>query len=326
MTLRYKLLLKQMIEIVAELSANHGGSLDVALKTIEAAYKAGADTIKAQAYTPDKISVRGFKITEGPWEGYDYHDLYIEGATPYEWFPKLKEVTNDLGMEFFASAFDNEAVDMLERLEVKRHKIASFEITDIGLIKYMVSKKKPLIISTGIATDEDIHLAEKNSRSVPVTWLVCTSSYPTLPENVGIKRMKEFTNVGLSDHSKGIIAPVLSVAYNPKLIEKHFILDHSIKTIDSTFSLDPKEFKETVDAVRVAEQMNKLVFPEVDKRFARSLWVVKDIIRGDKFTSDNVKSLRPNYGIHPKYLDSVINKTSVADIKAFSPLVFDLFR
>ncbi len=311
-----------MIEIVAELSANHAGSLDIAVKTIKAAKASGADTIKAQAYTPDNIAVRGVKIKSGSWKGRDYYDLYTEAMTPFEWFPVLKRETEKLGMSFFASAFDFESVDMLEKLGVARHKVASFEITDIPLIEYMASKGKPMIISTGIADTNDIILAEKAASNVPVTLLICTSSYPTPPDKVDITRMLSHSKVGLSDHSKGIIAPVLAVAFNPELIERHFILDKSIKTVDSFFSSDPKEFKEMVDAVRVAEKMVKPNDDEPDKSFARSLWVVKDIKAGEIFTKENIKSLRPNLGLHPKLLSKILGSKAPRNYKAPCPLSF----
>jgi pseudaminic acid synthase len=311
--------------IVAELSGNHNGSIEVAIETIKAAKKAGADCVKFQTYTADTITLNHksdhFKITQGTiWDGKYLYDLYKEAYTPWEWHEQLFKVCVDEGLESFSSPFDFTAVDFLESLNVPAYKIASFEITDIPLIEYTASKMKPIILSTGIANLEDIQLAVDACRNVgndEIALLKCTSSYPAPLDEanmVMIKDLSEKFNVisGLSDHTMGSIAPITSIALGGKIIEKHFILDKSIGGPDASFSMDQQEFKDMVDSVRAAESsLGTIDYTLTEKQLksrehSRSLFAVENIEAGEKITHKNVRSIRPWHGLHPKYLDKII--------------------
>lgn len=313
--------------IIAELSANHNGSLDVAKETIRAAKRAGADCIKLQTYTADTLTIdsnkEDFKISSGSiWDERTFYDLYQEAYTPWEWHKELMETAKEEGLICFSSPFDPTAVDFLEDLNVPAYKIASFEITDIPLIEYTASKGKPIILSTGIATEDDIELAIEACRRVgnnDIALLKCTSSYPAPIEEANLIMVKDLAErfdviSGLSDHTLGATAPVVATCMGAKIIEKHFILDKSIGGPDASFSLDEKEFKEMVDSVRLAEKAigeidyNLTKKQESGKAFSRSLYVVKDIKAGEKISKENVRSIRPGFGLHPKYLKSTIGK------------------
>jgi len=322
--------------IVAELSANHNNDFDLAVKTIEAMASSGADAVKVQTYTADSLSVNAnteyFKPkTDGLWKGYTPYELYSEAATPYEWQPKLQEVTHKLGMEFFSSPFDQQGVDFLEKLDVPKYKIASFEITDVPLIEYAASKGKPMIISTGVAETQDIELALDACRKVgneDITLLKCTSNYPASIEDANLltipdlkKRFK--TKVGVSDHTKGHTVPVVAVSLGAEVVEKHFILDRSFGGHDSSFSMEPKEFKFMVDEIRNVEKtLGKIDYnvSEKDKLRRRSLFVVKDIKQGEKITKHNVRSVRPGHGLHPKFFSQIIGKTAMTELSKGTPL------
>jgi len=328
--------------IIAELSANHNQDFDLAIKTIKAMKESGADAVKLQTYTADTITLdcdnEYFQIKQGTiWDGKNLYQLYKEAYTPWEWQPKFKEYAESLGLIFFSSPFDKTSVDFLEKMNVPAYKIASLEITDIPLIEYVASKRKPVIISTGIATLEDINLALETCKKVgnnQIILLKCTSSYPTPMEEVNlltIPDMKERfkTIVGLSDHTLGISVPIASVALGAKVIEKHFILDRNLGGVDSSFSLEPQEFKQMVDCVREVEKaLGKVTYDLSDKiqknrEFSRSLFVVKDIQEGEFFTEDNVRSIRPNFGLEPKYIKEIIGKKSSTKIVRGTPLSFD---
>ncbi len=331
------------IFIIAELSANHKQDFDVAIKTIIAAKEAGADAIKLQTYTPDTITLKCeneyFKIKQGTiWDGNFLYDLYKEAYTPWDWHPKLKKAAEDLGLIFFSSPFDKTAIDFLEELNVPAYKIASFEITDIPLIEYAASKNKPVIISTGIAEladiDEAISACKRNGNE-QIALLKCTSSYPAPFDEMNLKTIpdmkKKFnTIIGLSDHTIGISVPIAAAALGAKIIEKHFILDRTIGGPDASFSLEPKEFKEMVKAVREAEKSLGTVNYELNEKakknrqFSRSLFVVEDIKKGESFNEKNIRSIRPGFGLHPKYLKDVIDKKALKDIKKGTPLNWDL--
>lgn len=314
--------------IIAELSANHNGSLDVAKETVRAAKRAGADCIKLQTYTADTLTIdsdkEDFKISSGSiWDERTFYDLYQEAYTPWEWHKELMETAKEEGLICFSSPFDPTAVDFLEELNVPAYKIASFEITDIPLIEYTASKGKPIILSTGIATEEDIQLAVEACRRIgnnDIALLKCTSSYPAPIEEANLIMVKDLAErfdviSGLSDHTLGATAPVVATCMGAKIIEKHFILDKSIGGPDASFSLDEKEFKEMVDAVRMAEQaMGKVTYKltqkqEAGKAFSRSLYVVNDIKKGDVITEEHVRSIRPGFGLHPKNLKDILGKT-----------------
>ena len=314
--------------IIAELSANHNGSLETAIETVRAAKRAGANCIKLQTYTADTLTIDSDKddfIIKGTiWEGKNYYSLYQEAFTPWEWHRKLFKVAQDEGLVCFSSPFDKTAVDLLETLDVPAYKIASFEITDIPLIEYVASKKKPIIISTGIATIEDIELALDACRRMgnnDIALLKCTSSYPAPIEEANISMIPEFKkkfNIipGLSDHTIGSLVPIIATVMGARIIEKHFIIDRSIGGPDASFSMDEKEFTEMVVSIREAEKAIGKVDYNLTKKqlkgrdFARSLYVVEDIEKGSLITNENVKSIRPGFGLHPKYYDKVIGKIS----------------
>ena len=328
--------------IIAELSANHGGDINIAKETVRAAKRAGADAIKLQTYTADTITLDVktdyFKIKQGTaWDGKYLYDLYEEASLPWEWHKELYEVAKEEGLVCFSSPFDKTAVDFLEELDTPIYKVASFEITDIPLIKYIASKNKPIIISTGIASLEDIELAIKACKDQgndDITILKCTSAYPASPEDANLFTIPDImerfnVNSGLSDHTMGIEAPVVAVCLGAKVIEKHFILDKNIGGADAHFSLDEKEFKEMVDAVRLAEVMLGKVDYEmtekkkVSREFSRSLFITKDVRAGDTVTEHNVRSVRPGFGLHPKHFEEVLGREFVGDFKKGSPLSWD---
>ena len=324
--------------IIAELSANHGGDIEIAKETIRAAKRTGADAVKLQTYTADTITLNikndYFKINQGThWDGQYLYDLYKEASLPWEWHKELFEVAKDEGLVCFSSPFDKTAVDFLEELDCPIYKIASFEITDIPLIEYIASKGKPIIISTGIAEISDIELAIKVCKEEgndQITILKCTSAYPALPEDANLLTIQDIAQrfgvvAGLSDHTLGIEAPVVAVALGAKVIEKHFILDKSIGGSDAHFSLDEKEFTSMVTAVRKAELMMGSVDYEMsDKKkksreFSRSLFVCKDIKKGEIISHENIRSVRPGFGLHPKYLDEIIGKITICNLSKGTP-------
>lgn len=310
--------------IIAELSANHNNDFNLAVNTIEAMAVSGADAVKVQTYKPESLTIdsdTGYFTprTEGLWKGYTPWKLYSEAAMPYEWQPKLKKVAEELGLIFFSSPFDKEGVDFLETLNVPAYKIASFEITDIPLIEYAASKGKPIIISTGVAEIEDIQLVLDTCRKAgnnQITLLKCTSQYPATIEEANLLTIPEMKDrfgveVGLSDHTMGSLVPTVAVSLGAKVVEKHFILDRSLGGLDSALSMEPHEFKDMVQSVRQAESaLGKVTYElkEKDKNRRRSLFLVKDIKKGEKLTTDNIRSIRPGYGLHPKYYDEVLGK------------------
>ena len=312
--------------IIAELSANHNGSLEVALETIKAAKRAGADCIKLQTYTADTITLDSdkpdFVIKGTIWEGRKLYQLYQEAYTPWEWHKTIFNAAKAEGLICFSSPFDKTAVDFLEDLNSPAYKIASFEITDIPLIEYVASKGKPIIISTGIANLVDIQLAIEACKRIgnnDIAILKCTSSYPAPIEEANLIMMQRIAKdfgvyVGLSDHTKGNLVSILSVAMGAKIIEKHFILNKSIGGPDASFSLDENEFSEMVTAVRSAEKAIGVENYDLTEKqqegraFARSLYVSNDMKIGEIITNENVRSVRPGYGLHPKYLKDIMGK------------------
>lgn len=331
--------------IIAELSANHNQDFDIALKTIKAAQDAGADAIKLQTYTADTITLNSekeyFQVKQDTiWDGTTLYNLYQQAYTPWEWQPKLKEYAEKLGLMCFSSPFDKSAVDFLEKLKVPAYKIASFEITDIPLIEYTASKGKPIIISTGIASLADIEQAVNTCRRVgnnKIALLKCTSSYPAPIEEANlltIPHLRDTFNVipGLSDHTMGHSVSVAAVALGAKIIEKHFILDRNMGGPDSSFSMEPTEFKQMVNAIRDVEralgQVSYKITPKVEKSrvFARSLFVVKDVKAGEELTKENVRSIRPGYGMHPKHYKEILGKKFNKDIERGTPLEWGQFE
>ena len=315
--------------IIAELSANHNGSLETALETIKAAKRAGADAIKLQTYTADTLTIDcdkdDFIINSGSiWDGKTYYELYQSAYTPWEWHPKLFECAAKEGLICFSSPFDKTAVDFLEELGAPAYKIASFEITDIPLIENAASKGKPIILSTGIAGLDDIELALDACRRMgnqDIALLKCTSSYPAPIDEANMAMIPDFRErfgvvPGLSDHTLGTTVPVVATTLGARIIEKHFILDKSIGGPDASFSLDEVEFTAMVKAVREAEKAIGKVSYELTKKqkkgraFSRSLYVVKDIKKGEKITEENVRSIRPGYGMHPKELKNWLGRAA----------------
>lgn len=329
--------------IIAELSANHNGSIDTAIETVKAAKRAGADCIKLQTFTADTITLdcdkEDFKISQGTlWDGQYLHDLYKSTHLPWEWHEKIMEVAKQEGLICFSSPFDPTSVEFLEKLNVPAYKIASFEITDIPLIELIASKGKPVIISTGIAEQEDIELALEACRRMgnnDIALLKCTSSYPAPIEEANICMVKDLAiryNVisGLSDHTLGYTVPVVATVMGAKMIEKHFILDHSIGGADASFSMDEAEFKQMVKAVREAESaIGRVDYTLTEKQrkgrdFCRSLYVTKDIKAGEMFTKNNVRSVRPGFGLHPKFYNEILGQRSSSDMEKGTPLKWHL--
>lgn len=337
--------LNEKVFIIAELSANHNGSLKTALKTITAMKESGADAIKLQTYTPDTITLNCdnemFTISQGTlWDKRKFYDLYAEAMTPWEWHEKLFNHAKSLGMEAFSSPFDSTAVDFLENLDVPAYKIASFEITDISLIEYTASKGKPIIISTGIATLADINDALEACRRVgnnQITLLKCTSAYPAALDEMNLLTIPDMierfgVTVGLSDHTMSLSAPIAAVALGARIIEKHFILDREMGGADSAFSLEPAEFRLMVDAVRDTERlMGKATYDLSPKslksrEFSRSLFVAEDVKSGEIITTANVRSVRPGFGIAPKYLNEILGKTFRVNTVKGTPLSWELIE
>ena len=328
--------------IVAEISANHRQRFQEATKLIQLAKEAGADAVKLQTYTPDTLTIQcdapEFRISGGtPWDGKTLHDLYAEAYMPWEWQPKLKSLANDLGIHLFSTPYDKTAVDFLEEMGVPAYKVASFEIVDIPLIEYIAGKGKPIIISTGMATPAEIDEAVAAARGAgasQIALLKCTSAYPAPPEEMNLRHIPHLAEafgvpVGLSDHTLGIAAPVAAVALGACIIEKHFTLSRSTPGPDSAFSLEPDEFKAMVEAIRTAEKALGEVQYEIGEQeaksraFRRSLFAVKDIKAGEVFTEENLRSIRPGHGLHPRHLKDVLGQRAVQDIKRGTPLTWE---
>lgn len=320
--------------IIAELSANHGGKIEIAKESIKAAKDIGANAIKLQTYTADTLTLDcgkdDFIIKGGTlWDSQKLYNLYQEAFLPWEWHEELFRYAREIGIDIFSSPFDKTAVDFLEQFNPTAYKIASFEITDYELIKYTASKGKPVIISTGIATIDEIQDVVNICRDFGnnnIVLLKCTSAYPAKPEDANLVMIPSLADTfgvvaGFSDHTLGSTAPVVAVTLGAKVIEKHFILDKSIGGADADFSLDRDEFAQMIIEVRNAEKLyGKVDYTLSEKKkksrqFARSLYVAKDIKKGEVFTEENVRSVRPGYGMHPKYLNDILGKTSERDYK-----------
>jgi len=333
------------VYIIAELSANHNQDFDQAVKLIHAAKDAGADAVKIQTYTPDTMTIdcdnEYFKISEGTiWEGKHLYSLYREAYTPWEWQPDLKKIANDLGMDLFSTPFDFSSVDFLESLDVPAYKIASFEIVDIPLIQKIAQTGKPVILSTGMASLAEIEEAVnaiRNEGNEQIALLKCTSAYPALPEDMNLKTIPDMANVfcvpvGLSDHTLGITVPIAAVALGACIVEKHFTLSRSTPGPDSNFSLEPHEFKTMVDSIRETEKALGTVNYSVTEHekasrvFRRSLFAVEDIAEGEMLTEKNIRSIRPGYGLPPKYFHEILGKKAKVNICRGIPLNWDLFQ
>jgi N-acetylneuraminate synthase len=329
--------------VIAEMSANHGQRFENAVNIIRAAKGAGADAVKLQTYTPDTMTMASdreeFHISGGTlWDGRNLHDLYREAYTPWEWQPKLKKVADDLGMDLFSSAFDATAVDFLEEMNVPAHKVASFEVVDLPLIRKMARTGKPLIMSTGMATVEEIEEARQCARDAGATQIAllkCTSAYPAAAEEMNLRTIPAMSRrfgvpVGLSDHTMQVAVPVAAVALGACIVEKHLTLSRAMPGPDSAFSLEPDEFKAMVDAVRTAERaLGKVHFglspkEEASRAHRRSLFVVQDVKAGEAFTAANVRSIRPGNGLHTRNLEAVLGRRATRNIERGTPLSWEL--
>jgi pseudaminic acid synthase len=329
--------------IIAELSANHNQSYEQAVKLVHAAKEAGADAVKLQTYTADTLTVQSdqsyFRIGGGTlWDGRTLYDLYQEAYTPWDWQPKLKKIANDLELDLFSSPFDASAIDFLETMHVPAYKIASFELTDIPLIQRAAHTGKPLIISTGMATLSEIADAVQAANvagASQIALLKCNSAYPAPVEEMNLRTISHLSEafnvpVGISDHTLGIAVPIAAVTLGACIIEKHFTLARADGGPDSAFSLEPDEFRLMVDTVRVAERslghVNYSPTPAetASRTLRRSLFVVKDVQKGECFTEESVRSIRPGHGLPPKYMDQVIGRFAVKDIQRGTPVSWDL--
>ncbi|EAH8152499.1 pseudaminic acid synthase [Campylobacter lari] len=325
--------LNKKVFIIAELSANHANDLQTALKTIQAAKKAGADAIKIQTYTPDSLTLncdkKDFIIEGGLWHGRKLYELYEEAKTPYEWHESLFECAKNEGLICFSSPFSKEDVNFLRQFNPPAYKIASFEINDYDFVRYVAKEQKPTLVSTGIAFMEEIEEVVKifkEENNPNLILLKCTSAYPSQICDLNLNAIKTLqekfkTIIGLSDHSEGFLAPALAIALGARVIEKHFILDKALNSADAKFSLDYEEFKQMCSMVRLSEQALGGANLTMDKKtlknrhFARSLYASKDIKKGEIFTLENVKSIRPNLGLHPKFLPLMLGKKASCDIE-----------
>ncbi len=329
--------------IVAELSANHLQKFNLAIETIKAAKDAGADAVKLQTYTPDTLTIdtenEYFMIRHNEsWSGKTLYRLYSEAYTPWEWQPELKKIADKIGIILFSTPFDTTSVDFLEEhVDVPAYKISSFEIVDIPLIEYIAKKGKPIIISTGMASIEEINDAVEAARKAganEIALLKCTSAYPAIPEQMNLRTIPHLAETfqviaGLSDHTLDIGIPIAAVTLGASIIEKHFTLSRRNGGPDASFSMEPDEFKEMVNAIRTVEKALGRVYygpthhEEVNKVFRRSLFIVKDVREGEIFTSENVRSIRPGYGLQPKYLNDIIGRRAKRDLKKGTPLQWE---
>ena len=326
--------------IIAELSGNHNNNFDLAVKTIESIAETGADAVKIQTYKPESLTInldKGYFAPkkEGLWKGYTPWNLYKEASMPYEWHSKLKKISEKKGLIFFSSPFDKEGVDFLETLNVPIYKIASFEIVDINLIEYCAKKMKPIIISTGVADIKDIDLAIKTCRNVgnkDITLLKCTSNYPAKIKDADLLTIpdmkKKFgVKVGVSDHTMGYLVPLVAVSLGASVVEKHYILDRKLGGVDSAFSMEPQEFKDMVRNIRNVElSLGKVNYDisKTKKLKRKSLFFIKDIKKGEKLTSKNIRSIRPGHGLHPKNYKKILNKLASSDVKKGTPIKWSM--
>ncbi len=326
--------------IIAEMSANHAGSIERALELIHVAKEAGADCVKIQTYTPDTMTIdcrnEYFQIEKGTWEGDNLYSLYQKAYTPWEWQEQLRDEAAKVGIDFLSTPFDQTSVDFLENLGVGFYKIASFELVDIPLLEYIASKKKPIIMSTAMGTLEEINEAVEavyRTGNKQLALMKCSSAYPAKSEEMNLSTIRDLKArfdipVGLSDHSMGYFGAMTAVAMGANIIEKHFCISRAIKNPDSSFSMEPEEFREMVCQVREVEKAMGKVYYGVSEQeesntcFRRSLFVVKDIAAGEAFTPENIRSIRPAYGLKPKYYKDVLGKTAKRELKRGTPLAF----
>ncbi len=327
--------------IIAEMSANHAGSLERAKEIIHAAKEAGADCIKIQTYTADTMTIdchnKYFNITEGTWKGENLYSLYRKAYTPWKWQAELKEESEKIGIDFFSTPFDISSVDFLESIGIEFYKIASFELVDIPLIEYIASKNKPIIMSTGMGTlgeIEDAVNVVRKQRNNQLVLLKCSSAYPAITDEMNLKTMVNMRDtfnvpVGLSDHSMGSIGAVAAVAMGASVIEKHFCISRKIDNPDASFSMEANEFADMVRDIRLVEkaighvQYGITIQEKENRNFRRSIFAVEDIMSGESFTEENIKIIRPGYGLSPKYYKDIIHKKARKNIKRGTPISYD---
>ena len=331
--------------VIAELSANHGNDFDLTVRTIHAMKESGADAVKVQTYTADTMTLASntppFVVRGGTlWDGRTLHELYQEASMPWEWQPELKQISNALGMDFFSTPFDATAVDFLEAMDAPAHKVASFELVDIPLLKKIAATGKTVIMSIGMGRLEEVEEAVSTLRTFgcgPLILLKCTSAYPADPAEMNLRTMADMARrfgvaVGLSDHTMGYAAAVAAVAMGASVIEKHFVLSREQPGPDSAFSMEPQEFRAMVDAIRVVEKALGKVSYETSaqdlkmRAFRRSLFIAEDVEEGDCFTTQNVRCVRPADGLHPRHLDEVLGKTVAKTAPKGTPLTWEHIR
>lgn len=324
--------------IIAEMSANHAGSMERALELIHVAKESGADCVKIQTYTPDTMTIdcgnEYFHIGKGTWEGENLYSLYRKAYTPWEWQAQLRDEAARVGIDFLSTAFDHTSVDFLEELGVRFYKIASFELVDIPLLEYIASRNKPVILSTGMGTIEEITEAVNaiySTENRQLALMKCSSAYPAKSEEMNLATIRDLRArfdipVGLSDHSMGAFSAATAVAMGACIVEKHFCVSRAIENPDSAFSMEPDEFADMVRQVREVEKAMGTVSygvtaqEESNSCFRRSLFVVQDIAAGEKLTPDNIRSIRPAYGLKPKYYRDVLGRTAKCDLRRGTPL------
>lgn len=328
--------------IIAEMSANHAGSIENAKKIIHAAKEAGADCVKLQTYTADTITIDCekpyFYLGDGTWSGENLYRLYQKAYTPWEWQPELKKEAELIGIDFFSTPFDKSSVDFLEEMELEFYKIASFELVDIPLIKYVASKGKPIIMSTGMATlgeIEDAVNAVRSQGNNQLALLKCASAYPAITDEMNLMTMRNMAEVfgvpvGLSDHSMGSVGAVTAVALGAKIIEKHFCLGREIENPDSCFSMNPQEFGQMVKDIRQAEKaIGKVSYGMSEQEKSnisvrRSIFCVKDIKKGEVLTEENIRVIRPGHGMAPKYFEEILGQVALEDIERGTPMAHSM--
>ena len=334
--------LKDRTYVIAEMSGNHAGSIERAKDIIYAAKESGADCIKIQTYTPDTMTIdchnEFFNITNGTWKGENLYSLYKKAYTPWEWQKELKEEASKVGLDFLSTPFDTTSVDFLEDLGMEFYKIASFELVDLPLISYIASKGKPIIMSTGMSHLSEIDEAVRTIReqgNVQIVLLKCASAYPAITDEMNLNTMQNMGEVfgvpvGLSDHSMGSVGAITAVALGAKVIEKHFCLDREIDNPDASFSMNPAEFKQMILDIRQTEtaigqvQYGPTKQEESNIVFRRSLFCVKDIKKGEQITKENIRAIRPGYGLPPKFYSEILGQTALQDIKRGTPLTLEM--
>jgi N-acetylneuraminate synthase len=333
------------VYIIAEMSANHNKEFSQAVEIIRAAKECGADAVKLQTYTPDTITINSkneyFQIGKGSiWADQNLYDLYEEAYTPWEWQPELQKIAAGLGLDLFSSPFDASAVDFLEDMGVPAYKVASFELVDLPLIRRVAATGKPVIMSTGMGSLAEIDEAVQTARTAgaeDIALLKCTSAYPAPPKDMNLRAIPHLAQtfglpVGLSDHTLGIAVPVAAVALGACIVEKHFTLSRATPGPDSAFSLEPAEFKAMVQAIRTAEEaLGEACYgvsrgEAASRAFRRSLFVVQPMQAGEAFTGDNLRSIRPGYGLHPRHLEEVLGRRAAGPLVPGTPLSWELIQ